>query len=285
MLRRCLSNLAELYGVEFQVIIVDNGSSDGTSSMVRTEYPDIHLLEKDRNFGVAGGRNMGIRYARAHLACDLFFFTDDDATLSPDALDRMRETICSDPRIGLVTPKRYVEGQAMRLGSAGGHQINLYTGVIKNIGANEIDRGQYDRERDVESAGGIVLIRAQVFDDVGLYDESFNPYGWEDVDFSLRARASGFRIRYQPLATVFHAGGKLGRGASVPLYENSKTKNYVLLMRRHATWLQKCSLVVVLPLRGIFRVAIEFMQGNRRAGAGIVSGSFRALVMILRRHR
>ena len=285
LLSRCLANLASLHGEGILVVVVDNGSSDGTSAMVRAEHPTVHLIREETNQGVSGGRNAGIRYARADLQCDLFMFMDDDATLAPDALAWMRRTLERDPGIGLVTPKRYVEGHANLIGSAGGHDVNFYTGVIKNIGAGEIDRGQFDEERDVRSAGGIALVRAAVFERIGLYDERFNPYGWEDVDLSLRARASGFRIRYQPRALAFHAGGKLGRRRATPAYERSKTKNYIWLVRKHATFPQKCALVVVLPVRALAAVVRELLRGNAAAGISILSGGLQAFGIGSRRDK
>ena len=135
-------------------------------------------------------------------------------------------------------------------------------GIPGNRGVWEIDRGQYDLPRDVQACAGYAfLVRRAVFRRIGLFDETFNPYGWEDVDFSLRAAEAGFRIVYAPRSVVYHAGGRVGRGI-VELYERHKARNMLYFVRRHTTMLQWCCFLGILPFRAFVRIVREVARGN-----------------------
>ncbi|HEX6792191.1 MAG TPA: glycosyltransferase family 2 protein, partial [Candidatus Krumholzibacteria bacterium] len=119
------------------------------------------------------------------------------------------------PDIGIVAPKIYYAEPRDRIWFAGG-EISLWRGTARHIGIRETDRGQYDRERDIDYASGCaMLVRREVFEKAGELDPGYRAY-FEDADFCLRARAAGFRIRYAPAAKVWHrisasTGGQLSR--------------------------------------------------------------------------
>ena len=114
----------------------------------------------------------------------------------------------------------------------------------------EPDSGRHDRPRDVQACPGYAMfVSAPAVARIGRFDDGFNPYGWEDVDFSLRARQSGFRIVYAPAAVVFHAGGRVGRGP-VSAYETQKARQLFRLVRRNSSPLQWCCFLLLFPLPG-----------------------------------
>ena len=142
--------------------------------------------------------------------------------------------------------------------------FNPYTGVIRDVASGEIDAGQHDTPREVQACSGFAfLVRREVFARVGLFDENFNPYGWEDVDISLRAAKDGFRVVYEPKAVVYHLGGRAGRG-TVEVYERHKARSLLYFIRQHTTRWQRLCCWCVLPLRAVARVAKEIAKGNVR---------------------
>jgi GT2 family glycosyltransferase len=269
--RRCLESLSRIADVPHEVILVDNGSTDGSGESLRRSFPEIHVIREETNLGVAGGRNRGIAKAR-ELPHGRLFFLDNDAWVEPDALGHMVRVMSAQPGVGLVVPKCYRPTTPPVFASAGGHRVNWFIGTIRSVGAGERDRGQYDDWRPLTCSGGVMLVDRRVVERVGGFDEVFNPYGWEDLDFSLRARQAGFDIRLAPEALVYHAGGKAGRGPR-PEYERSKTRGYFVLMRRHASRLQWACFVSLLPLRGIRRVIREILRGRPSIVAAHLRGA------------
>lgn len=264
LLLECLQCIEAVDYRPLSTVVVDNGSTDGSVEEVRRLYPGIHLVPVGYNAGVSGGRNAGIRYVEEHLQAEYILFLDNDTQIEPDAVREFVEAAGRDARIGIVAPKAFRKKGDSRLLSAGGMGFHPYTGALWDVAGGDIDRGQYDQPRDVQAGPGFAfLVRSAVYRNIGLFDETFNPYGWEDVDFSLRAGKAGFRIVYAPKAVVYHAGGRLGRGI-VCHYERSKARNMLYFVRRHTTFPQWICFLCIFPVRAFGRMMREVLSGNGR---------------------
>ena len=225
MLLECLRSVELATYRPLHIVVVDNGSTDGSVHAVQNLHPGVQIVRKGYNAGVSGGRNAGVRWVMDRLHTEYVVFLDNDTQVEPDAVGELVAAANRDPRIGLVTPKAFRRKGDRELLSAGGLHFNPYTGVLRDVATGEVDSGQYDVARDVQACPGFAfLVRQVVFRDVGFFDETFNPYGWEDADLSLRAARAGIRIVYAPKAVVYHAGGRVGRGI-VDLYEKHKARN------------------------------------------------------------
>ncbi len=269
---RCLASVAGLRYRPREVIVVDNGSSDGSADAIARAHPEVHLVRSPTNLGAAGGRNLGIQHA-ARFPWAYLLLLDDDAVVDERLANELVLALRADPAAGLATPKAYRVGQPGVIASAGGMRVRLGLGSITDLGAGQRDQGQFDRSALVDSCVGFaVLARRETLARIGGFDESYNPYGWEEVDFSLRARRAGFTIRYAPSAIAHHAGGTPGRGRSVTAYERGKSANYLRLMRGHATRLQWVGFVLLLPARAAMILLGELGRGNWRAAAARVRG-------------
>jgi GT2 family glycosyltransferase len=264
LLLQCLQSIEDVDYRPLSSVVVDNGSTDGSAEEVRRLYPGIHLVPVGYNAGVSGGRNAGIRYVEEHLRTEYILFLDNDTQIEPDAVREFVAAADRDARIGLVAPKAFRKKGDSRLLSAGGMGFNPYTGALRDAAGGDIDRGQYDQSRDVQAGPGFAfLVRCAVYRKIGLFDETFNPYGWEDVDFSLRAGKAGFRIVYSPKAVVYHAGGRVGRGI-IRHYERNKARNMLYFVRRHTTIPQWMCFLCVFPVLAFGRVMKEVLSGNGR---------------------
>jgi GT2 family glycosyltransferase len=199
MLEPCLESLKKQTHPA-EIVLVDNGSTDGSVEFLEASFPDIHLLKKSINHGFAGGVNIGIKYAMKHGAEAVALF-NNDAVAEPRWLKNLVEAMKTDDRVGIVTG-RLTQMDKIHLDSTG----DFYTvwGMPFPRGRNQKAAGKYDIQEEVFGAsGGASLYRVTMFEDIGTFDESFFAY-YEDVDVSFRARLAGWKIIYTPKAVAYH---------------------------------------------------------------------------------
>ena len=211
----CLRSLEAVATPNLRTIVVDNASADGTVDAIRARYGErVTVIEHPSNLGFAAGNNAGIQRALADGVA-LVLLLNNDTVVAPDFVDQLVRSLLAAPDIGIAAPKIYYAEPRDQIWFAGG-EISMWRGTARHIGIRETDRGQYDRERDIDYATGCaLLVRREVFEKVGDLDPAYRAY-FEDVDFCVRAREAGFRIRYVPGAHVWHrisasTGGQLSR--------------------------------------------------------------------------
>ncbi len=248
----CLRKLQDQTLAPSDVILVDDASTDDSIEAARVLWPGIHVLELAKRSGVIAARNAGLDYAMSDLSFDYLCYLDNDALLEPSALEEMVAAAHQDVSVGMVTPKAYQSIPNRRLACAGGMTANFCMGWFRDVGGGELDCGLYEEPRDVVACPGFAfLVREEVLQRVGHFDSSLRHYGWEDVDYSLRVRKAGFRLRYAPRAFVEHKGGHAGRGI-VAAYELWKLRNLFVLMLRHANAFEWLCFLCVFPLRCVY---------------------------------
>jgi len=260
------------------VVVVDDASTDESVDVVRREYPECRLVVSKTNVGPSIARNLGIKYARANLDFDAVLFLDNDAFLEPTALGELLATLGSSSDIGITVPKAYQNYETRTLHLAGELRASFFKATVTDVGGGETDRGQYDEPRFISACSGFaVLVRRDALDRVGGFDEAFRASAWEDLDFAMRVSSQGFKIAYVPTAVVEHVGGKRGRGTMLDR-EEAKVRNWILLMRRHASPVQWLAALVVLPLR----TAAVFLRDLRDDGPKAVGAHLRGMWRALR---
>ncbi|MCC6486338.1 MAG: glycosyltransferase family 2 protein [Candidatus Hydrogenedentes bacterium] len=260
------------------ITVVDDCSSDGSPEAVRERFPQVHVVEETTHAGATRVRNVGILDVRRRLAPKYLLFLDNDAFVARGAIGELVKAAERDPGAGIVVPKAFRSFEDRMLYSAGDVRVNLFTGTFKDVGAGELDRGQHDEPKSVGCCAGFaMLVRAEVLERIGLFDEAFYPYGWEDIDFALRTVHAGYRILYVPSAEVEHLGGKIGRGA-VPAYEKSKAKNLITLMRKHAASWHWMVFLTVLPLRALRMFVAQLLRGEGKLCLAQIKGMLSILM-------
>ncbi len=182
-----------------EVILVDNGSRDGTAPHVRERFPSVRVLELGRNLGFAGGYNAGIRVARGrHVA-----IINNDTRARPGWARSLLAALENDPSAGAITSKLVFMDRPDVIQNAG--NLLLSDGSGGDRGTGEPDDGRYGKREEVFGFNGAaVLLRGEALRDCGLFDESFFMY-YEDTDLSWRMRLRGWRVLYEPQAVVEHA--------------------------------------------------------------------------------
>jgi len=194
----CLAALRRQSYRAVEVIVVDNGSPDGTAEIVERDFSEVRLIRTEQNLGVAGGNNVGLRAAQGEL-CILI---NADVEAHPGWLSHLVGAMEADPRIGIAGAKLLYPDGTIQF--AGG-RIDPPRGYPSHLGRHEVDRGQFDTATDVEFVTGASLaIRRSILDRIGYEDERFFPIDLEDVDMSYRARAAGFRVVLAPQAVATH---------------------------------------------------------------------------------
>lgn len=197
-LANCLNAVLTQDCAVFEVIVVDNGSTDGSADFVAQSYLLVRLIHNGRNVGFASGMNIGLQAAQG----DVLVMLNQDAIVRPDWLAALMSAFV-DERLDIIGAK-LLEPDGRTLSHAGGYlQWPLVLGL--HIGMGEVDQGQYDPATVVEYVTEASLaIRRTALDQIGLLDERFFPAFFEDVDLCWRAHRAGWRVRYESRAVAAH---------------------------------------------------------------------------------
>lgn len=193
----CLDAVLAQESPGFEVIVVDNGSSDGSADFVEEHYPQVQLIRNERNLGFAAGNNVGLRAATG----DVLVLLNQDTMVQPGWLGAVVDTL-DDPEVGIAGCKAlYPDGTIQH---AGGF-VYGDRAETEHTGRFEPDDGRFDTLRDVDFVTGAGLgISQAALSRIGLLDEGFRPAYYEDVDWCYTAREAGFRVVYQPRAQLVH---------------------------------------------------------------------------------
>ncbi len=236
---------------------MDNCSTDGTPEIVRAQAPEVELLVAPENLGYAGGNNLGMRHALARGA-DLLFLVNNDTRLHPRCVAELVAETQRTPACGVAGPMVYTWDNWETISSAGG-VIAWDAADAINIGAGEIDHGQYPA-RTVDFVNGCgILVTRRATELAGLIDERFFMY-WEETDWCLRIQAAGLEVHFQPAAKMQHKAPLTWQGQSPSaLYYTGR--NRLFFFARHTHGLQRAR-VLAYAVRGLIHGVIR----NRRDG-------------------
>jgi GT2 family glycosyltransferase len=220
---------------DHEVILVDNGSTDGSQGYTRDAFPEATLVGLGENRGFTGACNAGFAASRGEFVCLLNNDTEADARW----LEVIVDTFDRHPQAGAVASKMLLYDRRDHFHSAGDYyRVN---GLPGNRGVWQEDKGQYDREEPVFSAcGGAAAYRRRMIDEIGFLDDAFF-FSCEDIDLAWRANLAGWEVIYAPGAIVYHKLKASGGSGVTGSYHDGRNFLYVLwknypteLMRRHA---------------------------------------------------
>ena len=201
LLRACLKSIAAQHGARFEVILVDNGSSDGSIEMARDEFSSViplTVIANPGNRGFCAANNQGIAVARGEFIALL----NNDAEAESGWLQALLSAFHQQPSIGMAASKILSYENPERIDKVG-HLIYL-DGQNRGRGTGEIDRGQYDKTEEVLWPDGCAaMYRTSMIASIGGFDEDLFAYG-DDAELGLRARIAGWKCLYVPHAVVRH---------------------------------------------------------------------------------
>lgn len=271
---RCLDSLRTMTYPNAEVIIVDNGSQDGSGEMLRKHYPEVTFIHNEKNDGFAGGNNIGIEYALANGA-QYVLLLNNDTIVTPGFLEPLAERLGSNKEIGAVSGKIYYYPDAV----GGKDKIIWYAGARQkwHMAYNhtcefEQDNGQCDEAGEVAYASGcLMLLRGDVLKQIGGLSEEYFMY-WEESDWCMRAKAIGYSSWYEPRAVIYHNTRSSIKGKETPLYTYMMYRNFPIFASHHFHGLRRIWFWLCYPLHIINRLGVCLKAKNWPAAIAILSG-------------
>ena len=259
LLAGCLGSLARQSYKDFETIVVDNGSADGSVAMIEADYPSVRTIREPINTGYCKGNNLGIEQARG----DLIVLLNNDAEVAESFLERLVAAADAFPEHGMFATRILMYDRRNVFDSTG---LLVYPdGICRSRGWLEKDLGQYDEGAEVLGPNGCAAAyRKQMLEDVGVFDERYFAY-LEDLDLAFRGQLRGWTCRYVPDAIAYH--------------KKSMTSGYhsafkAFLVERNRIWnAAKLFPLRILALSPFYTLARYLAQGFATlTGRGVSSG-------------
>lgn len=223
-----LSICNEIFGLNYEVIIVDNGSSGNDYFQLVNEFPNFIHIRSDINLGFAGGNNIGIKSSSGRY---LMLINND--TLIPDrSLPDLVKFMDDNPKIGAASPKILYLNPPNTIQFAGFTELSKYTLRNHGLGYNEPDSGQHNTPRKTAFIhGAAVIIRREVIKECGFMPEEYFLY-YEEIDWSYRIREKGYELWYFPGTKIIHKESQsIGKNSGIKVFY--MTRNRLLLAKRN----------------------------------------------------
>jgi GT2 family glycosyltransferase len=199
----CLASLRHLTYSNYEIIVVDNGSTDDSIEAIKLLHPEAHIIAKTKNLGFAGGCNFGMRYA-LEKGADAICLLNNDAVVDPLILSSFVERVQKDPTIGILGAQILMYSDRERLDHLGG-RWNPSMARFDLVGCRKrINEFFWNEEDEIDYVCGAALfVKKEVIEKIGLLEEEFFLI-WEEADFCFRAKRAGFKVKVCPTAKIYH---------------------------------------------------------------------------------
>ena len=257
------------FNENMEVIVVDNASKNLEAETIAKRYPQVKVIQSDKNLGFAGGNNLGIQVAQGKY----LFLVNNDTVFKDFSVQALIDRMKSSPEIGIVCPKIRFAWANNPIQYTGYTPLSRITVRNRAIGFGENDHGQYDTAHPTPYAhGAAMLIRRDAIDKVGLMPECYFLY-YEELDWSMMFTRAGYQIWYEPTCTIYHKESQT-TGQNSPLRTYYLTRNRLLLVRRNPQSFNKP--LAYLYLIGIVAVR-DILKYTFMRRLDLVKTIFRAL--------
>lgn len=268
--RDCLNSLRSVTYPNLEIFLVDNASAP-ENRILQTEYPEVILIQSNKNLGFTGGNNLAMKVATG----DFILLLNNDTEVPADFLEPLLKTFIDYPDAGIVSPKIIYFNTDKLIQYAGTTAINPYTCRGHTIGYKETDNGQYDEVRKTDLAhGACMLIKRAVMDKIGMLHDRFFIY-YEEYDYCEMTKRAGFFIYYNGLTYILHKES-VSVGKFSPFKAHYMAKNRVLFARRNFTgWKKAVSLSYYFLLALPKNIISEAFAGRSKNSVAMVKGAFR----------
>lgn len=256
-LKTCLDSLRKQTLKDFEVILVDNGSIDGSQEFIERNFPEVKLIELDKNYGVPKALNIGIIEAFKNSKVKYVTLLNNDTKAEPNWIEELMKVVDSpeNEKVGIFSSKILLMDRPQIFDSAG---LVFKNGYIQERGHGKRDRGQFDHKPNIVGASGAAsLYKREMLDEIGLLREEFFGY-YEDSELAWRAWRNGWKARFVPSAVIYHKG-------RATTYQNEKIarrfkaldyRNLVWTVKNYGTYKNKILLTLVF-IKGMFAYWIK----------------------------
>ena len=276
----CLSSLRRQKHADFETVLVDNGSTDGSVGFTEQSFPEVRVVTLGENRGFSAAVNAGIRSSEAEFVALL----NNDTEVDEGWLEALARAADAHPEASLFASK-LVDFRDRRVLDGAGDALRR-SGLPYRLGHGEYDHGQFETEAFVFSAcAAAALYRRVIFDEIGPFDEDFFAY-CEDGDVSFRAQLAGHRCLYVPGAHVYHVGSASTGGKRSPTATRLGTQNGINLLVKNLPGRLVPWLLPSIVVGQLLRVLVtSFSPGGLRAHLEGLKGTWRLLPRMLERRQ
>lgn len=237
-LKKCLISIEKVSYRPLEVIVVDNGSFDGSGEMVKREFPKSVLIVNKKNLGYSGGNNIGIKKSTGKYV----FILNNDTEVTKDFLDPLVDTLEKDSTLGCVQPKLLYGEEHMLLNAVGSYFTS--TGFLYHYGYRKIENlHQYNVPLAIYSAkGAAMLLRKSGLEKVGLFDEDFFIF-FEETDLCHRLWLAGFKVVYVPNSIIYHY-----EAVDTNKQMQDYTRNYLSFRNRMCSFIKNLEVINIIKI-------------------------------------
>ncbi|OUQ54854.1 glycosyl transferase family 2 [Alistipes sp. An116] len=261
-LRRFLPSVVAAAPAGVEVVVADNGSTDDSVEVLRSEFPSVTVLRMDRNYGFAGGYNRALQ----RIEADYYVLLNSDVETPRGWLAPLVEALDRNPDVGVVSPK-LISSEDRRMfeyaGASGGYVDWLGYPFCRGriLRTVEEDRGQYDDARDLFWVSGAAFCcRAELFHRLGGFDDDFFAH-MEEIDLCWRMQLAGYRVRVVPESRVYHlGGGTLQTDSPSKVFYNHR--NNLAMLYKCSSPGQRILVAVVRPVLDLLAALSYLVQGR-----------------------
>ena len=267
----CLQSLLPVVNRHIRVLVVDNGSTDGTPEKIHRQFPRFEVHENGRNLGFPAGNNIGIRHAIADGA-DYVILLNNDTVVDPRFADELIAAARRVPSAGMISSLIFFHDRPNIVWFAGG-DISTWTGRSRHVGYLHGDRGQFKGDVPIgRPCACSLLVTRRFLETVGLMKEGLFLYG-EEIDWMLRARRLGFQCVLASRSKVWHKVSSSTKASPHPVFLYYSTRNMLAVLREEAPkgrvmGRMRDFIVLMVFLGAVFRLGVPWVGGVRNVLRG-----------------
>ena len=250
-LKNCLDSLRKITYNPVEIIVVDNNSTDESGTFVKKYYPKVKLIENKKNYGFAGGANIGFK----HVSGSYVLFLNNDTVVTADFLEPLLADFLKDPTIGCLQSQMRVLKDKSILDVAG--DFMSFTGFLYHYGyRKKANLEKYGRQKMIFSAKGACMIFPRsLLQKIGLFDEDFFIF-FEETDLCFRVWLAGYKVLYEPKSVIYHVDG--GDTSSSDKY-NYERRIYLIFRNMNCSYLKNFGTRNLLTIFPVFAITQTFM--------------------------
>ncbi len=239
----CIQSLHACQGEGFDIIVVDNGSQDGSMQEIRDNFPEVILLSFEKNLGFAGGNNSGFEYALEHQY-EYIMMLNNDVFVEPTFVFHLLNYMDYHPEVGAIQPKIFFNDDRSKIWNGGSKYASFFGWTYSNKYMQKEGELQKAVHEVDWITGCALLVRSSVLKQTGLLNEHFFIY-YEDVDLSFRIKKAGYKLIFHPDSIIYHIAGMSNKskkkgpeGYANPIVHYLNFRNHLWFLRTWTKWYQ-----------------------------------------------